>query len=461
MSIKRAIASLTVCGAGLAGALVIVPPATSASPDSGRAERSAPTVTNLGYKATVYGTKLLVDGVEVRNLKDAFAQQRCTRRVGLEEVANSVLSLPDNPLIQGGLTKSYTQTYRRDGVQGVRGISTIADLELGGEFQGVQTPTLKLEGLTSTADAFRRADGTFGHAEDFRFTGLSIGNLPAQIPAELQDLLDVLGSTTGDLVTQVLDLLTSITGNTIEIPGLGSIGLAGVKSGNATAHSATSQSYALRLRVTATGHPTEITLGRARTAVTSPVPAGVFQSRAMGLEMFGNNGLIRLGGLQEQAIPCSGTKGVTRHHRIADVPVLGGLVTLTGIDYAVMGDQFRNGSARGLVSTDIGALEIPSLGLVIDGISSKVAMRKPADTTKVKRTISTSLAKIVLNGKELPLPKPGQSIDLGDGNILQYRVVKQNWTGAEVKALVLTLPGLIPGGSILELGWAGGHITPN
>jgi len=61
----------------------------------------------------------------------------------------------------------------------------------------------------------------------------------------------------------------------------------------------------------------------------------------------------------------------------------------------------------------------------------------------------------------LPLPKPGETVDLGNNNILQYRVVKQNWTGAEVKALVLTLPGLIPGGSILEVGWAGGHITPN
>ena len=127
-SIKKAIASVAVCGAGLAGALVIVPPATSAAPDAPRAERASSKVTDLGYKATVYGTKLLVDGVEVRNLKDAFAQQRCTRQVGLEEVASSVLSLPDNPLIRGGLTKSYTQTYKKDGVQGVRGLAQLHQL---------------------------------------------------------------------------------------------------------------------------------------------------------------------------------------------------------------------------------------------------------------------------------------------------------------------------------------------
>ncbi|HYF73123.1 MAG TPA: choice-of-anchor P family protein, partial [Nocardioides sp.] len=337
----------------------------------------------------------------------------------------------------------------------------IGDLALGGVVQGQQTPTVSLQGLTSVADSFRRADGTFGHQETFTFEGLRIGNLPEQIPQELQDLLDILGSTTGDVVTQVLDLLTQVTGNTIEIPGLGSIGLAGVKSGYANSHAAASETYALRLLVNATGHDTSITLGRARTAISEPVPAGVFQSRAMGMVMLGGNDLLNLGGLQEQAIGCSGTNGKTRTHRLADARVLGGLVNLTGIEYKLMGDQFRNGSARGLVSTTIGSLDVPSIGLVIDGITSKVAMRKPQGTTKVKREISTSLARILLNGEELPLPKPGETVDLGDNNILQYRVVKQNWTGAEVKALVLTLPGLIPGGSILEVGWAGGHITPN
>lgn len=462
-SIKKAIASVAVCGAGLAGALVLVPPATSATSDAPRAERaSSSKVTDLGYKATVYGTKVIVDGVELRNAKDAFAQQRCTRQVGLQEVADSVLSIPDNPLIRGGLTKSYTQTYKTAGVQGVRGISTIADLELGGELGGQQTPTLKLVGLKSTADAFRKADGTFGHTEGFTFEGLTIGNLPdTPITPQLQQLLDILGSTVGNVVNQVLDLLTSITGNTIEIPGLGSIGLAGVKSGYANKTGAASQSYALRLTLDVTGHPTSITLGRARTAVSSPVPAGVFQSRAMGMELFGGNDLLRLGGLQEQSIGCSGTNGKTQVHKVGDVRVLGGLVNLTGLEYALRGDQKAKGTANGFVSSKIGALEIPSLGLVIDGITSKVSLFKPKGTTKVKRTIDTSLARITLNGQEIELPDPGQVVDLGNNNLLRYRVVKQNWTGAEVKALVLTLPDLIPGGSILELGWAGAHITPN
>jgi hypothetical protein len=456
-SLRRAVATATVCAAGLAGTLAAIPSADA----HGAAARSDRLVkTNLGYKATVYGTKVLVDGVEVRNAKEAFAQQRCTRFAGRQVLKNSTLTIPDNELVHVSAASSRTNTYVKDGVNGVRGISTIGDLALGGEFQGVQTPTLSLQGLTSTADSFRKADGTFGHQESFSFDGLHIGNLPEQIPQELQDLLDVLGSTTGDVANQVIQLLSQTVGNEIEIPGLGSIGLGGVKSGKAGPHSASSQSYALRVLVNATGHDTMITLGRARTAITEPVPAGVFHSRAMGLEMLSGNALLSLGGLQEQALPCSGTNGKVEHHKIADVSVLGGLVTMSGLDYAQMGDQNPNGSAKGFVSSTIGSLEVPSIGLVIDGIFSKVNVVKQKGQTKVDRKVTTGIAKITLNGEPIALPDPGQTIELGDQGFLKYQVVKSNWTGSEVRAFQLTLPDLL-GGSILDVGWAGAHIVPN
>lgn len=465
-SLRRAVATVTVCAAGLAGALVTHPAADAArQPSRAHAASSGPALkkTDLGYKATVYGTKVLLDGVEVRNAKTAFAQQRCTRYVGREVTRGADITDLGIPLVAGGLTESYSRTYQKGGVRGVRGVSTIGDLELGGEFQGQQTPTLKLQGLTSVADSFRKADGTFGHDESFGFEGLSIGNLPEQIPQELQDLLDLISQGSADLVNQVIDLLSSVTGNTIDIPGLGSIGLAGVKSGRTTAHSASSQTYALRVTVTATGHPTEITLGRAHSAVYEPVPAGVFQSRAMGMALLGGNDLVSLGGLEEQSLPCSGSNGKVQKHSIADVRVLGGLVNMTGVQYALMGDQTRAGAARGFVSTTIGSLSVPSLNLVIDGITSRVDLRKPAGTTKVERTVRTGIAKITLNGEEIAVPtKAGQVVDLGDGNFLKYRVLsRNNWTGVETRALTLTLPGLIPGGSVLDLAWAGGHISPN
>ena len=462
-SIRRVVATASVCAAAFAGSLASVPAADAAAAPQRPARAAGPVKTDVGYKAQVMATKLFVDGVEVRTAKTAFAQQRCTRYAGREIVRGTDLTSLGVPLVAGGLTTSRSLTYQKDGVNGVRGISTIADLELGGVFQGQQTPTLELRGLTSVADAFRRADGTFGHQESFTFEGLSIGNLPEQIPAELQELLDLISDGSAQLVNQVIELLTSVTGNTIEIPGLGSIGLAGLKSGRANANAAWSQTAALQLTVTATGHPTTLTLGRARTAVSAPVPAGVFHSSANGLELLGGNDALRLGGLDEQSIPCHGTLGAVRRHSLPTVRVLGGLVNLTGVDYALMGDQDASGSADGFVSTKVGSLEVPSIGLVIDGITSKVVAHKPAGAVKVKRTVKTGIARITLNGEELEIPTfAGQKIDLGDNGFLEYRVLSRNdRRGIEVRALTLTLPDLIPGGSIIDVGWAGLHITPN
>ena len=460
-SIRRVVATASVCAAALAGTLVSLPAADARAPETPQA--GAPVKTDVGYKAQVMATKLLVDGVEVRSAKTAFAQQRCTRYAGREIVRGTDLTSLGVPLVAGGLTTSRSVTYEKDGVHGVRGISTIAELELGGVLQGQQTPTLELRGLTSVADAFRRADGTFGHRETFTFDGLRIGNLPAQIPAPLQDLLDLITDGSSQLVNQVIELLTSITGNTIEIPGLGSIGLAGVKSGWANQNAAWSQTAALKLTITATGQPTELTLGRARTAVMAPVPGGVFRSNARGLDLLGGNDVLHLGGLEEQSIPCHGTFGKVRERTLGAVRILGGLVNMTGVQYRLMGEQHDNGGANGFVATKVGSLEVPSIGLVIDGITSKVIARKPAGTINVKRTVRTGIARITLNGQELELPTfAGQKIDLGNSGFLEYRVLSRNdRRGVEARALTLTLPDLIPGGTILDVGWAGLHITPN
>ena len=41
------------------------------------------------------------------------------------------------------------------------------------------------------------------------------------------------------------------------------------------------------------------------------------------------------------------------------------------------------------------------------------------------------------------------------------KISRSNWTGVEAHGLVLELPDLIPQGAILDLAWAGAHISPN
>ena len=72
--IALSLASTMAASSLLAGGLA---PASAAAD-----ERTAPTLTDFGYRADVYGVKLVTDNVEAFNLKDAHAQLRCTRAIG-------------------------------------------------------------------------------------------------------------------------------------------------------------------------------------------------------------------------------------------------------------------------------------------------------------------------------------------------------------------------------------------
>ena len=58
----------------------------------------APALTDFGFRADVYGVKLVTDNVEAFDVKDAHAQLRCTRAVGQSVEKTSAVSVPGNPL---------------------------------------------------------------------------------------------------------------------------------------------------------------------------------------------------------------------------------------------------------------------------------------------------------------------------------------------------------------------------
>lgn len=458
-SLIRSVAATTALAAGLVGALAMSPSANAGEASS--SARSAPVHTNFAFRGDVFGSRLLVEGVEVINARDAYAQQRCTTVLGGEPViADSQASVPDNPLINVAATTSRTQTYRDTVTHrlGIRGTSTISDIHIGGEVGGVQTPTISINGLRAVSNAFFDKDtGRFGHLESFDFSSMTIEY--AGTPAEgtpLADLLDILNQTTGDVPGQVFDLLQQLN-VPIEIPGLGSIAL-GAAHGTRDANSATSEAYALNIRVNADGKDSELRLGRARTRISRPVPAGVFHSTAMGLDMFAADKAIHVGNIGRRSIPCEGTGGEVVVQKIASASVLAGaVVNLTGVRYAFMGEQFRNGAANGMVSSSLAKLEIPAVNLEIRGITSKVVMHKGPDSNRVRRTISTGVQQILVNGASLPIPRPGHPLAF-DGGVIETRIIPNStFYGAEVHAVRVTL---LDFDAVLDLGWAAGHIMP-
>jgi hypothetical protein len=440
---SKALAVTAACAVAFAGGLTT--DATAAG------DRTAPRkagITKFAYKANVFGTKAVVNGVELRNLKDALAFQKCTRKLRGETVKGSALGtdgiLPiGNDLIRISPSTSRTRTYREGSTYGVRGINTIADIKVGGEVQvgdtTVKTPVLVIQGLQSTADSFNKA-GKYGHAESFGFQGISLEIEDTDLPQEIEDLLAIIDEQAlvpvNETVNDVVQLLVENLG-VIEIPGLGSLAL-GNTAGKATKSEAVSNAYALKLTVINPADESEtiLQLGRASSSIHGGANGGVFRSTMSALDLQLGD-LVRFSGVSPQNIPCDGTDGKVRTKKVAAASVLG-MVNLSGIEYSYMGKQLPKKRVKGFVQTTIASASIPVAQIEIDGIMSRVKMYSAKPNTRVKRKVSTTVGSITVAGETVTLT-PGGTFAF-DGGVIKYQIVQaSNFSGTEVRALKIEL----------------------
>jgi hypothetical protein len=306
---------------------------------------------------------------------------------------------------------------------------------VGGTVGNITTPVLKIQGLQSVADSFvdagsSRGGDHYGYSSDFGFQGISL-EIPdgTALPAPVQQLLQIVNQAStpiNQVVDQVVQLLVQV-GGTIQIPGLGSLGL-GTKHGKTTAHSAESSAYALKIEVDSPvdGSKTVIELGRATSRISDPVPSGVFRTTMSALSLHVGD-LLSFGGVSQTSIPCEGTGGRTRTKTIkaASVP---GLVSLSNVQYTWSGKQLsrRHGKhaankAAGFVQATIGQVSIPAAGLVINNLTSRVDMRSRRENRPVHSRASTSVGAITINGTPIPALQPGETRDF-DGGVLKYAI---------------------------------------
>ena len=400
----------------------------------------------------------MVNGVELKTVKDAQALQKCTRQLRGEIVKGSSLGtgalLPiPNDLIKISPSTSRTKTYRTGDRYGVRGTNLIADIAVGGTVAGIQTPVLKIQGLESVADSFvdagsaRGGQDRYGYASDFGFKGISLEIPTGNLPPEVQQLLQIINQAAtpiNQVVDQVVQLLVQV-GGTIQIPGLGSLGL-GTKKGKTTGHSAESSAYALKIVVDSPvdGSKTLIELGRATSRISDPVPSGVFRTTMSALTV--NVGdLLSFGGVSQTSVPCEGTGGKTKSKTIkaASIP---GLVSLTDVQYTWSGNQFSRGKgknkqqqAKGFVQAKIGQVSIPTAGLVINGLTSRVDMKSKKVNAPVRSKASTSVGSISINGTPIAVPQPGETVAFS-GGVLKYAIrSNDSFYGTENEGLQVIL----------------------
>ena len=455
---SRTIALGAASAAALCGGLTPTNSATAGRADHSQARGQQGGITPYAYKANTFGTKVVLNGVELKTVKDAQALQKCTRQLRGEIVKGSSLGtdglLPiGNDLIRISPSTSRTRTYHSGNRYGVRGSNLIADIAVGGKVGNIQTPVLKIEGLESVADSFvdsgsARGEDRYGFASDFGFKGISL-EIPAgtQLPAEVQQLLQIINQVAtpiNQVVDQVVQLLVQV-GGTIKIPGLGSLGL-GTKHGKITGHSAESSAYALKIQVDSPidGSKTVVELGRATSRISDPVPSGVFRTTMSALSV--NVGdLLSFGGVSQTSIPCEGTGGRTRSKTIKAASILG-LVSLSDVTYTWSGKQFSRGhgkntrnKAKGFVQARIGQVSIPTAGLVINGLTSRVDMKSKKENAAVRSKASTSVGAISVNGTPIPALQPGGTREIS-GGVLKYAIrSNDSFYGTENEGLQIIL----------------------
>ncbi|WP_210504145.1 choice-of-anchor P family protein [Nocardioides xinjiangensis] len=468
--IRRPLAAAVAIGVSASLALATgVAPALADGAGTGtdaRAARSA--LTDFGYRGDVYGVKLVTDSVEALNLKDAHAQQLCTRSVGKVTEQRSAVSVPDNPLIHVSASTSRTETYVDGSTHGVRGTNTIGDISIGGTVGPLTTPRLVIKGLQTTAHAFNTPRG-YGHAESFTFASISLelleNTVVQQLPPELQQLLAPLEQVTDTVFTgtqqaaqQVFQVLSDVT-KPIVIPGLGSIAL-GYKTGRANSHNAQSQASALRIEVTAGGRRQLVELGTARVRMGGPAPVGVFRSGGTAMDYQALRGALKFGNVQHKALPCQGSRGRTQTYQVphasqlVPVPVL-----LDGITYQVNGDQYRAKKvAKGWSRTAIRSVSIPTAQLVITDVSSRAAMRQKTGK-RVGSKVSTAIGSITVGGQPLEVPAPGGVVELPNGaGEIQRQLVDTGSRGSQVIALRIKL---YSEAVVIDLARTAGRIYPH
>jgi len=455
---SRTIVLVAASAAALAGSLSNPGSATADRSNELQARGQKGGITPYAFRANSFGTNVVVNGVALKTVKDAQALQKCTRQLRGEIVKGSSLGtdglLPiGNDLIHISPSTSRTQTYHSGDRYGVRASNLIADISVGGQVAGIQTPVLKIEGLESVADSFvdsatgQRASDQFGYASDFGFKGISLQIPTGNLPPEVQQLLQIINQATtpiNQVVDQVVQLLTQV-GGTIQIPGLGSLGL-GTKKGKVTGHSAESSAYALKIEVDspADGSKTVIELGRATSRISDSVPSGVFRTTMSALSV-DVAGLLSFGGVSQTSIPCEGTNGKTKSKTVpaASIP---GVASMSGVQYTWSGKQFTRGhgkrakdKAKGFVQAKIGQITIPSAGLVINGLTSRVEMKSPKENAPVKRKAFTSVGSILLNGAPVGPLQPGQTLEFA-GGVLKYAIrSNDNFYGTENQGLQVIL----------------------
>jgi hypothetical protein len=455
ISFRSALARAAVMGTTTAmavGGLMVV----GASPSSAALKE-----TDFGFQGTAYGTRVLSQGSGLESGRSAFSWIACTRLLGrTAENHIATIDLPaDSPSIHVSGVQSDNETYRRK-AQGIdaaiRSTNTIAQVTLGGD----GTPVLDLEGLTSTSTAWATTAGKLRSKNDVTLASISLTGIDDPGTGPLGDLFDALNGG----IDQVLQALID-NGGSIEIPGLGVVSV-GYNRHSEKKNFAVAASFVLRVLLygsdgaaggTGTAGDTLVGIGHSRARINRNVPAAVMSGVGYGANAEVADGVVSVGRLGAQPLPCQGTGG-----RILSAPTAGlnflsaDQLIASAVTGRAWGVQKESGVAKAWTEGSVANLMLGPLEL--RGIVGRVNLKQNRFGKVVRQDIDgSSIGKIIVNGENQGSLDPstvGQAppIDIPGVASIRFFVKDKTKRGMSVSAVVIKMLDGTPGVSTVRLG---------
>ena len=429
------------------------------------------TETDYGLQATSYGTRAYSNMVGLSSDKTAWSFITCTTLAGIEKRQKiAEVNLPaDDPMIRVGAVVSNTRTFKnkKQGiVAGSEGTNRVARVSVGGG----DTPVLTIEGLRSTSRAWADKAGKLHAENDVRAADLKLLNLPEEIPAELrdplQDLLDAVNSGVKDVLGQVLDALAE-NDNSIVIPGLGEIGVTFDRVTKSKFHAA-AEGAVLKIRLygpdTVKGGTDDsvVNVGHSWARINKDLPVGVFSGKGYGASVELLDGVVSVGELGLQPLPCRGTDGNVKDNSVAGLDLgNAGMLELSAVSGRTMGKPKKNGSAVAWTEGGLADLSLGGdAGLQIKGVvgRAKVKMNR-FGKIKTRNIKGSSIGELIVGGESMGAIGPGEMSQLPTDQlppgVLEVRFFdqqKMGKRGIKVSAVVIKLAEGSPLGSEIRLG---------
>lgn len=442
----RLVAVASAAATALAGTVVL-----TASPS-----QAAVVKTDYGFQTHAYGTRVTSNTVALNMNRSAFSWIGCTRKAGLNPdnlaTAGNYLAASNsanNPWVQLGAVTTANRTFKDSGtgVVGNEAVSKIADLTLLGPSpsEGVPGPSFELQGLVTSAKTWAKRGKLHGSTQ-LKSLELAL-KLPEGTPVDepLGQLLDVVDEGIG----AVTDLLQEVTGNAIEVPGLGTVRL-GRERVIIKKNWALSRSTSLIVDLAGadaevgTADDSRILVGHSQSRINRDLPNALMTGHGYPIEMSVADDLLGVGKVGLEVLPCRGTAGQVLGETLPAQDVLDGALQLGALTSQVFGDHERDGSSD---AWTLGKVTRVGLGegdqrVELAGIVGVARVHRKPDGRLVRSTRGTSIGSFTIGGEEKAIPVNSEPVELPGLGQIQFNLVEKSRKGIRLTAVRITLnPG--------------------